>query len=213
LAHHAVGPAAHMEKTKHFDSARSFQQTRFQLGSEVSVKFTGESSMGVVEAMQHKKKAFTAGAISLMLLAAVSMAYQLWPQKHYSQNSAYFSDDDGKTWFLDSADRVPPFDHNGKPAFRAAIYSYDGGSKQFCGYLMRYNPDVQKKIEAAIAHGANQTPPVSPQSIMNSQEFTGLSEVKKPMSADDWYPLGSPKSLAALRLTSPDGSVLDSVIP
>jgi hypothetical protein len=172
-----------------------------------------EVSMGIVDTMRQKKGAMTGAAIGFVFLAAVSMAYQLWPQKHYSSTLTYFSDDDGNTWFLDSVDNVPPYDHDGKQAVRAVIYSYDNGSKKFCGYLMRFGPSVEKSVQAAIVAGAKKQPPETPQGIMNGIEFNASWEVKKPNSTDPWFRITSPKAQEALQVKSPDGSILDSVLP
>jgi hypothetical protein len=175
--------------------------------------FNGGSSMGVIEALRQNKKVMIGGAIGFLVLASFSMAYQLWPRKHYSQTLAYFSDDDGKSWFLDDADNVPPFDHDGKQAVRATIYSYDNGSKKFCGCLMQFGPKAHKAIEAAIAKGATADPPLSPQAIMFGQDFAGAQEIKKPDSDERWRSPSDPKAIDALRVQSPDGSPIDLVVP
>ncbi len=48
----------------------------------------------------------------------------------YSVQGVLYSDDDGKTWFADSVYRVAPFDHNGKTAVAAQIYTYEDGRKE-----------------------------------------------------------------------------------
>lgn len=62
----------------------------------------------------------------------------------------FYSDDDGKTWFVDSAFKVPPFDHNGKQACRAHVYRCADG-KEFVGYLSAFDAEDKSKIEAAPA--------------------------------------------------------------
>jgi hypothetical protein len=60
----------------------------------------------------------------------------------------FYSDDDGKTWFADSAAKAPPFDHGGKLAYEAEVYRC-GDGKPFVAYLISYEPDDKAAIEAA----------------------------------------------------------------
>lgn len=60
----------------------------------------------------------------------------------------FYSDDDGKTWFEDDAGNVPPFDHNGKLAYRVEVYRCDDG-KPFVSYLAGYDEDDRQKIASA----------------------------------------------------------------
>lgn len=53
--------------------------------------------------------------------------------------------------FPADAMQVPPFTHNGKPAFRAHVFTCDGGRNKFIAYLERYNDKGKQKIEAAKA--------------------------------------------------------------
>jgi hypothetical protein len=101
------------------------------------------------------KKTFGFGFATVFVLAAfaVLVATQ-WPAHKINGERAYYSDDDGQTWFSDSKYLTPPFDHNGKTAERAVIYSYDHGSKTFCAYLQRYTADAKKRLDDAVADAA-----------------------------------------------------------
>jgi len=58
---------------------------------------------------------------------------------------AYYSDDDGKTFFADDVNKIYPFDHNGKTAYKA--YVYEGGDGQpFVGYLERLTDSARQRI-------------------------------------------------------------------
>ncbi len=75
---------------------------------------------------------------------------------------------------------LPPFDHDGKPAARVWMFSCDGGKTKFPGFLERYTPQAQARIEAATQDfnsGKTHVPPV-----------TNLSdtEVKKPGPGNPW---------------------------
>lgn len=95
-----------------------------------------------------KKFAVTAIVVIVVILAAA--AYFLSssaPAPSSGPTKAYFSVDDGKTWFIDDINKYPPFDHDGKTAVRARVFSADGGKSTFCGYLERYTPEAKAKLE------------------------------------------------------------------
>ena len=85
-------------------------------------------------------------------------------------NRAFYSADDGATWFADDATRIPPFDHNGKQAVRARVYRCDG--KTFVNHLERYTPEARKRLEQAYARAKSESDVMPP-------EASGL-EVKLP---------------------------------
>ncbi len=53
--------------------------------------------------------------------------------------SAFYSTDDGNTWFKDDASRLPPFDHDGKAAVAAFVYRCEG--HEFANHLERYTDE------------------------------------------------------------------------
>src|SRR5579863_54192 len=61
---------------------------------------------------------------------------------------AYYSDDDGKTYFADSVRKVTPFTHGGKNAVRAFVFKC--GSTPVVGYLGR---DTDAGLRASDAAG------------------------------------------------------------
>jgi hypothetical protein len=108
----------------------------------------------------------------------------------------YFTDDDGATWFADDATKVPPFDHNGKPAYRAHVYKC--GGKTFVNHMERYTPEGKKEMEAHLAKGNLNDP-----TITAAVQQTGM-EVKSP-GAKAWIKSGDPKAPAVLQPKCPDG--------
>jgi hypothetical protein len=88
----------------------------------------------------------------------------------------FFTTDEGPNpqLFTDDAVQVPPFDHGGKPAFRARVYRCPHG-KQFVAYLERFNEPDRKRLQEAIVHAkATKGRMPSPDSFFNNVE------VKKP---------------------------------
>jgi hypothetical protein len=169
--------------------------------------------MGIAESL-NKNKIWSIGvALVMVVVAGVLLAVELKPAKQFSQKETYFSDDDGASWYIDDINNIPPYNHNGKEGVRAIIYNYDNGSKEFCGYLMRFGPAVKRRIDAAVANAAVQSPPATAAQIAYGIDFAQQAEVKSPGSKSDWVPMTDPRAAAVFSIHSPDGSTLDSVLP
>jgi hypothetical protein len=151
--------------------------------------------------------------LAIMVIAgALGMTiYTRWPVHHPTGNLACYSDDDGQTWFADSTWNVVPFDHNGKSAVRAFVFSYDGGSKTFILALMRYTVKGQKILNDAIARAQEKHQPLS--SLELTFDAANHQEVKAPGAGNPWVPRTSNAGKAILTIQSPDGSAVDTVIP
>lgn len=91
-------------------------------------------------------------------VAAVAIATAIWQVfggRHRAENSyhrAFYSDDDGKTWFLDDVVKITPFDHNGRQAVRAAVFRCPN-TGPFVAYLQKYSDQAKAKLDAALATG------------------------------------------------------------
>src|SRR5262245_29469532 len=101
--------------------------------------------MGVREALNQSRKVKWGVFAGIVLLAVIGF---LWSSGSgggagTSGTNAYFSTDDGKSWFVDDANKVPPFPKNGKDAVRAYVYKAPDGTK-FVSHLERYTPDAKK---------------------------------------------------------------------
>jgi hypothetical protein len=159
--------------------------------------------MGLREQIERKPALMGGIGVFILLLAGALIYYETLGQPHRNirlLNSAFFSDDDGQTWFIDDASKLPPFDHNGKPAVRAVIYRYDD-NKKFVAYLEKYSDDRLAQIQAAIAAHPEET----------SHWMKTATEVKKPGDAK-WAPPPSEKPQGTIAYgkvitpTAPDGS-------
>jgi hypothetical protein len=108
---------------------------------------------------------------------------------------AYFSTDDGKTWFSDDASRPFPFDHDGRPAYRAEIFRCGGTT--FCAYLEAL-PDEERDAIAGL--------PVNWQARFAAlQSASDQIMVKKPGDAA-WVRPGHDTYAQITTPTCPDGS-------
>jgi hypothetical protein len=90
-----------------------------------------------------------AGVVAAAVVIALCFYFILRQSSGVGASSglkAYFSDDDGKTWFKDEFTRPFPFDHGGQPAYRAQIFRCGGTT--FCGYLEALPDKSREAIEA-----------------------------------------------------------------
>ena len=163
--------------------------------------------MGVREKINSSKPlAFSVAGIALV--AAVGIA--VWANSSGlggRSSKGFFSDDDGKTWFADDVDKVPPFDHNGKEAVQAFVYRA-GGNPPFVGYLQTYKPETAKKLRELLAN---------PQSGEASSEIIAMranSLVKRP-GETAWHPVQSTEGGNVVTIVPPAGQTgeLQSVEP
>jgi hypothetical protein len=86
-----------------------------------------------------------------ILLALFCILLQASKRRHMYSSAvpkAFYSDDDGQTWFVDDAMKPVPFDHNGKQAFRVKVFRCSGG-QPFVGYLERYSDADNARLAAA----------------------------------------------------------------
>jgi hypothetical protein len=136
--------------------------------------------MSVREAIA--KNPTTTTIVTLVVLAGtiVYCLHGISSASGTASNQAYFTTDDGQSFFVDSMDHLPPFDREGKPAYRVWMYSCDGGVTKFPGYLERLTPQGLARMEPELADyksGKTRVPPgVGPTDI----------EVKKPGPGNSW---------------------------
>ena len=137
-------------------------------------------------------------AIVVALIAVIWNNHRSAIAEANATPQAYFTVDDGASCFVDSADLIPPFDHQGKPAYRARVFSNDGGDKKkWVGYLERYTPQGKSQIERA-RRGEGDPESVVLRLLANSVE------VKKP-GQDRWVVVSDPSAKAIIEPKAPDG--------
>ena len=130
--------------------------------------------MGIRETL-NKNPGITTGATAAIILLAVGfIIYQITGGGQPGMaTEAYYTIDDGKTWFADDINKIPPFDKDGKQAVKAYVYKCPGGDP-FVSHLERYTPAAKKAMEAAMKSNDPNNP-----MVMEDVQMTGL-EVKKP---------------------------------
>lgn len=100
--------------------------------------------------------AATSGVVVVVILLAVaiSFVYQTRAGKAPNAYSAYYTTDDGQTTFVDDFFKAYPFDHDGKPAYRAYVFQTSSG-KRFVGYLERYTNEGVAELKPMLEDRSN----------------------------------------------------------
>ena len=151
--------------------------------------------MSIRERLNDKPWLGAALGVGALALGAVFMATQL-TSGGGAADEAFFTVDDGQTWFEDDADNIPPFQHEGKEAVKAHVYECDG--KQFVNHLERSTPQGRKLREDVIS--ATKAGKPLPPNIAGSGP-----EIKKP-GAKEWVSAGNyAKAGSILQAKCPDG--------
>lgn len=117
-----------------------------------------------------------AAAVGVVFIARSLFGSGSFAQVPHAVDRAFYSDDDGKTWFADDIRRTPPFDHNGKAAVRAMVFRC--GDVTFVNYLERITP---------FGRGQKNIPVETDARPMVGRP--AMFEVKKPGADSAWTPV------------------------
>jgi hypothetical protein len=168
--------------------------------------------MSVREIINQNSK-ITIVVIAVCAVGALTLAaYQGHTSGVIVPTRGYFSDDDGKTYFQDDASKIAPFDHDGKQAVTAYVFTGSDG-KPFIGYLERaISPQAKDIVTTArqqmVEQAATQTRP--DMSIM--EQIAKNVEVKRP-GADKWVHAVSPQARSVVIVTDAAGNPATAVAP
>lgn len=145
-----------------------------------------------------------AGGVAVAAVLVMALLRTGGGPRPVTEGMAYFTIDDGKTWFADRSTNPSPFEKDGKQAYRVQVWRVNGG-EPFVSHLSRTG-----RLPQAINiphNGQGRTPP--PMS-------GGVLEVKRPGTGDDgWVRADSREGEEITRPRGPDGSTegLESVEP
>jgi hypothetical protein len=165
--------------------------------------------MGVRESLNQNKKLGVGVGVAIIAVALGFISLQLVGGRTNVDlpASAFYTDDDGKTFFKDDVYKVVPFDHNGKKAYRADVFKCADG-KQFVGLMYRHNALGQKAMQEHVAKGAD-----DPQgTFLAGLEMQGV-EVKRPGApVSAWKPNTEPEQVQRA-VKCPSGGPAQLVTP
>jgi len=162
--------------------------------------------VGVRETLNKQPGITTGATIGIIFLAFIFIIYEVSGGRHPRiTNRAFYSADDGASFFTDDLKLVPPFDSGGKKAVKAYVYRCSDG-KQFVGYLERYSDVAKRRIENADASGNVE--------VLAQARAMGL-EVKAPLTGDKGWMKETPMTADKLSLIQCQGSgeLAQPVIP
>jgi hypothetical protein len=112
------------------------------------------NGMGVVQTLNEPRKLGVGVAAAVVLVGIGMLGYRLFGVRETinaaAHTSAFYTDDDGKSFFTDNSNKMVPFDHDGKQAYRADVFQGADG-KQFVGLIYRHTDSGRQAIESYFA--------------------------------------------------------------
>ena len=148
--------------------------------------------MGLREKINDKPGIAIGVLVAGVVIAIVAVVLTTRKPPVQSLSKAYYTTDDGATLFDDELDKSAPFDHDGKPAVRARVFSCDEGKTHFVGYLERAPEKVAKR----------------PGERDTKRDVRMMEAVVRPPNAPTakWVPKTSPEGIAiTAAVKCPDG--------
>lgn len=150
------------------------------------------------------------------ILAVIAAGYVLFKQVSGppAARLAFYSSDDGQSWFEDDINKAPPFMKDGKEAVIAHLFTCEG--KKFVGYLETFTPEYKALFEKAQAETANAAiteksgPPGGSLKAMVALKGDTGRLYKKP-GAKEWHMGMSAQGTDMTFVKCPDGSMAESV--
>jgi hypothetical protein len=160
--------------------------------------------MNAREALSRHPRLSMTAAIVCVLIAIASLLLQTRGGSAPSAGNAkaFFTVDDGQTWFTDDLTNLPPFDKDGKQAVRAFVFRCSDG-KEFVGYLQRFTPDAKRAIEKINTPDPNRTGPPDTSGVRMA--YTSGREVKRPGDTKWTSGADGPKSAQIISIKCPNG--------
>jgi hypothetical protein len=110
--------------------------------------------MGIRESLNESKKLGIGVGGAILVVALALLGYQLYGGSSgvgTPPKTAFYTDDNGKTFFEDDVLKVSPFERNGKQAYRADVFQCSDG-KRFVGFIYRHNDSGRQQVEQYIAN-------------------------------------------------------------
>ena len=165
--------------------------------------------MGIRETLNKNQTLTTGATIGIIVIAIIIIVWQMMPERApHLLTKSYYTDDDGKTWFEDSADKLVPFDHGGKEAVRAVLFKCGENGEKFVGYLEKLDPRAKGRLDQFNSNPANKG------RVMPGQaEMEEGARLVKPPGGKIWLPDTNPNAARITTIKCKDGSYAIRVVP
>jgi hypothetical protein len=109
--------------------------------------------MGIRQKIQDNVKLGVGMGAILVVVALGFIGMQLQGSRTHLVDAPaqwFYTDDNGKTFFLEDANKIVPFDHNGKQAYRCDVFEGPDGTR-FVGLIYRHNSSGRMEMQDYIA--------------------------------------------------------------
>lgn len=160
--------------------------------------------MGFRETLNKNPQAVTAATIGITVVALLLVVWQLWPSSSGGLTKAYFTVDDGKTYFADDIYKIPPFQHNGKEAVRAHVYRFEESGPGTVVWMEKFMPETKKKIETFYADKKNR-------GTYMPEFYDEMFKLVKKKGTNDW--VNGAMVLQTWRIVEKNGIVAAEIYP
>ena len=107
-------------------------------------------------------------------------------------SKAFFTTDDGATLFAEDISRISPFDHDGREAVRAFVFTCDGGKHQWVQCLQKFEADAKRQLEGYNPQKGGRLP-------------SRVSTLVKRPGASGWNSAADPRSTDIVEPHCPEG--------
>jgi hypothetical protein len=164
--------------------------------------------VGIRETLNKNQQYTTIATIAIIVIAIGIIIWQMMPERPIRVvTKSYYTIDDGKTYFADTADKLAPYDKDGKEAVRAHVFQC-GSGEPFVGYLEKLDPRVKDKLDAFFADPKNKGKMMPGQ--IEAEESGRM--VKRPGDAK-WVPEMSPAAPRVTTVKCRDGTYAMRITP
>lgn len=178
--------------------------------------------MSLREKMNQNPGIVTGAAVAAIVVCLVFIAYQfIGPSVELPpppSDKAYFTIDEGKTFYEDADDKVPPYTKDGKQAYKAAVFRCGEGTPK-AYWIERYPTSVHAELKKI--HDAYKAAKSEPQKLMNArmdrddavQRIAVKSLEARLVNSTTWVRRYDPKVSQQFYPKCPDGNIADEVLP
>ena len=161
--------------------------------------------MGIRETLNSKRPLITVVVLVGLILVTVGWMFLQSADlgSRLSTPQAFYTVDDGATWFKEDADKITPYDYKGKQAVMCFVYKCGDKGQPWVSHLMRFTAEGKRQREEQIKNKGINT--VGSDSLLRPP-----LEVKEAKSGDSgWISINDPRAAAIQKLQCPDGSMND----